>query len=331
MSKSMNWLGLSLVSLGLVASISIFPTSFAEAKTTFITIGTGGITGVYYPTGGAIAKIINDRYDTIGIKATAEATGASVFNINAVSTGDLDFGIAQADRQYQAYNGLAEWKGKTIGDLRAVFSLAPEMVTFIVAEDSGIKSIEDVKGKVINIGNPGSGNRQNAIDIFDAIGIDYENDFRAEGIKAADAPRMMQDSRIDGFFYTVGHPNGNIKEATAGLRKARLIAIPEIPALVENFPYYNVGYIDMASYPEATNFADGKIPTVSMKATLITNAKIDDEVVYNITKAVFENIDELRNLHPALANLTKEGMLEGLTAPLHPGAVKYYKEVGLMK
>jgi len=335
MYRYMNRFVLSLLktgmTVGLITGLCLFSVGFADAKTTFITIGTGGITGVYYPTGGAIAKIINDRQKTIGIKATAEATGASVFNINAVSSGDLDFGIAQADRQYQAYNGLSEWKDRPIKDLRAVFSLAPEMVTFVVAEDSGMKTIEEVRGRVINIGNPGSGNRQNAIDIFNAIDIDYTKDFIAEGIKAADAPRMMQDSRIDGFFYTVGHPNGNIKEATAGLRKARIIAIPEIPALAENFPYYNVGYIDMAHYPEAANAADGKIPTVSMKATFITHANIDDEVVYNITKAVFENIDELKSLHPALASLTKEGMLEGLTAPLHPGAAKYYKEVGLMK
>ena len=329
MKKMMSRAALYLFALGLVAGAGTFFVNFAEAKTTFITIGTGGITGVYYPTGGAIAKIVNDR--DMGIKATAEATGASVFNINAVSSGDLDFGIAQADRQYQAYEGLSEWEGKPVKDLRAVFSLAPEMVTFVVAEDSGIKTIADVKGKVVNIGNPGSGNRQNAIDIFDAVNIDYKKDFKAEGIKAADAPRMMQDSRIDGFFYTVGHPNGNIKEATAGLRKARIIAIPEIPALAENFPYYNVGYIDMASYPEATNSADGKIPTVSMKATLVTNVDVSDEVVYDITKAVFERIEDLRTLHPALATLTKEGMLEGLTAPLHSGAEKYYKEVGLIK
>ncbi len=321
----------SFLAVALVASLTLVSASLAQAKTTFVTIGTGGITGVYYPTGGAIAKILNERQDKFGIKATAEATGASVFNINAVSTGDLDFGIAQADRQYQAYEGLSEWDGKPIKDLRAVFSLAPEMVTFIVAEDSGIKKLEDVKGKVINIGNPGSGNRQNAIDIFEALKIDYQKDFKAEGIKAADAPRMMQDGRLDGFFYTVGHPNGNIKESTAGLRKARIVAIPEIPALAQKFPYYNVGYIDMAHYPEATNSKDGKIPTVSMKATLVTNAKVADEVVYNLTKAVFENIEELRTLHPALANLTKEGMLEGLTAPLHPGAQKYYKEVGLIK
>ncbi len=328
--KTVKCLISSFVSAGLVAGSMLMPLQ-AEAKTEFITIGTGGITGVYYPTGGAIAKILNDRMDQFGIKATAEATGASVFNINAVKTGDMDFGIAQSDRQYQAYNGLSEWEGQAITKLRAVFSLAPEMITFVAAEDSGIKAIEDVKGKVVNIGNPGSGNRQSAIDVFESINIDYEKDFKAEGIKAADAPRMMQDGRIDGFFYTVAHPNGNIKEATAGMRKARIVPIPNIDALAKNFPYYSLGHIDMKNYPEATNTNAGMVPTVSMKATFVTNADIDEEIVYNVTKAVFENLEEIRTLHPALAGLTREGMLEGLTAPLHPGAAKYYKEVGLMK
>lgn len=302
----------------------------AHAKTTFVTIGTGGITGVYYPTGGAIAKIVNAKKDKYDIRATVESTGASVFNINAIMAGDLEFGIAQADRQYQAYNGLSEWEGKPQKDLRAVFALAPEAVTFVAAEDSGIKSLKDAKGKVVNIGNPGSGNRQNAIDVFEAAGINIEKDLKAESIKAADAPRMLQDGRIDGFFYTVGHPNGNIKEATAGKRKTRIVSITDIEPLVKKFPYYSLTNIDMAQYPEATN-ANEKVTTVGMLATFVTSAKVPDDVVYAITKEVFENRDEFKKLHPALEGLTRETMLEGLTAPIHPGALKYYKEAGLMK
>ena len=302
----------------------------AHAKTTFVTIGTGGITGVYYPTGGAIAKIVNAKKDKYDIRATVESTGASVFNINAIMAGDLEFGIAQADRQYQAYNGLSEWEGKPQKDLRAVFALAPEAVTFVAAEDSGIKSLKDAKGKVVNIGNPGSGNRQNAIDVFEAAGINIEKDLKAESIKAADAPRMLQDGRIDGFFYTVGHPNGNIKEATAGKRKTRIVSITDIEPLVKKFPYYSLTNIDMAQYPEATN-ANEKVTTVGMLATFVTSAKVPDDVVYAITKEVLENLDEFKKLHPALEGLTRETMLEGLTAPIHPGALKYYKEAGLMK
>lgn len=316
--------------IGVALAFSGLAASEAQAKTTFVTIGTGGITGVYYPTGGAIAKIVNAKKDTYNIRATVESTGASVFNINALMSGDLEFGIAQADRQYQAYNGLSEWEGKPQKDLRAVFALAPEAVTFVAAEDSGIKTLADAKGKVINLGNPGSGNRQNAIDVFEAAGLNIEKDLKGEGIKAADAPRMLQDGRIDGFFYTVGHPNGNIKEATAGKRKCRIVSIPDIAALTEKFPYYSLTTIDMSQYPEASN-KDEEVKTVGMLATLVTSAKVPDEAVYAVTKEIFENLDEFKTLHPALAGLTKEGMLEGLTAPLHPGAVKYYKEVGLMK
>lgn len=313
-------LGLGLIANGLPAE---------AAKERFITIGTGGITGVYYPTGGAIARIFNAKKAEHNMRATAESTGASVFNINAIMVGDLDFGITQADRQYQAYNGLDEWQGKPQLALRAVFALAPEAVTFVAADDSGITDLQSVKGKVVNIGNPGSGNRQNAIDVFDAAGLDYQKDFKAEGIKAADAPRMMQDGRIDGFFYTVGHPNGNIKEATAGKRKAHIVPITDIESLLKKFPYYSKTTIKASEYPEATNTGD--IETVGMLATFVTSADQPDDVVYTLVKEVFENLEELKTLHPALSNLTKEGMLEGLTAPLHPGALKYYKEVGLIK
>ena len=197
-------------------------------------------------------------------------------------------------------------------------------------EKTGIKSLKDAKGKVVNIGNPGSGNRQNAIDVFEAAGINIEKDLKAESIKAADAPRMLQDGRIDGFFYTVGHPNGNIKEATAGKRKTRIVSITDIEPLVKKFPYYSLTNIDMAQYPEATN-ANEKVTTVGMLATFVTSAKVPDDVVYAITKEVFENLDEFKKLHPALEGLTRETMLEGLTAPIHPGALKYYKEAGLMK
>lgn len=320
----------TLLAVVLGFALALSGAAVTEARTTFITIGTGGITGVYYPTGGAIAKIVNAKKDKYNIRATVESTGASVFNINAVMSGDLEFGIAQADRQYQAYNGLSEWEGKPQKDLRAVFALAPEAVTFVAAEDSGIKSLADTKGKVINLGNPGSGNRQNAIDVLQVAGIDIEKDIKGESIKAADAPRMLQDGRIDGFFYTVGHPNGNIKEATAGKRKCRIVSIPDIAPLTEKFPYYSLASIDMTQYPEATN-KDEDVKTVGMLATLVTSAKVADDVVYAVTREIFENLDEFKKLHPALAGLTREGMLEGLTAPLHPGAEKYFKEAGLMK
>ncbi|MGD8344985.1 MAG: TAXI family TRAP transporter solute-binding subunit [Desulfobacterales bacterium] len=302
----------------------------APAKTTFVTIGTGGITGVYYPTGGAIAKIMNKKKDQYGIRATVESTGGSVFNVNAVMAGDLEFGVVQSDRQYQAINGMAEWedKGKQ-EDLRAVFTIHPESITLVAAVDAGIETIDDLKGKRVNIGNPGSGQRQNSIDALTAAGINWETDITAESVKAAEAPGLLQDGRIDAFFYTVGHPAGNIKEATAGARKVRIVPItgPGIDALVAENPYYAKATIPISLYPGAENDAD--VETFGVKATFVTSAKVPEDVVYAITKEVFDNFDEFKKLHPAYIVLTKSNMLEGQSAPIHPGAEKYYKEAGL--
>ena len=302
--------------------------STVHAKTTFITIGTGGITGVYYPTGGAIAKMVNNKRKEYGIRATVESTGGSVFNVNAVMSGDLEFGVVQSDRQYQAVHGLEEWKDAgPQKDLRAVFSIHPESVTLVAAVDANIKDIKDLKGKRVNIGNPGSGQRQNSIDALSAVGLDYEKDLQAEGIKAAESAGLLQDGRIDAFFYTVGHPNGSIKEATSGKRKVRFASILGIEKLLEKYPYYAKAVIPIEFYPGAVNDAD--VPTFGVKATFVTSAKVPDKVVYAITKEVFDNLDEFKKLHPAYSVLTKQNMLEGLSAPIHPGAMKYYKEAGL--
>jgi TRAP transporter TAXI family solute receptor len=300
-----------------------------QDKTVFVTIGTGGITGVYYPTGGNIAKMINKMSKVYGIRATSEATGGSVFNINAVMAGDLEFGVAQSDRQYQAWNGLAEWKEKgPQKDLRAVFSIHPEAVTLVAADDAGVLTIHDLKSKRVNIGNPGSGQRQNAIDALENAGIDFRKDLKAEGVKAAEAPGLLQDGRIDAFFYTVGHPSGAIKEATSGRRKVHIIPIMDIKGLTSKHPYYVKTVIPIKLYPSASN--EENIETFGVKATFVTSSKVADDVVYAITKEVFDHFQEFKTLHPAYEILEKEDMLEGISAPIHPGAVRYYREAGLM-
>ncbi|HAY38749.1 MAG TPA: C4-dicarboxylate ABC transporter substrate-binding protein, partial [Desulfobacteraceae bacterium] len=196
------------IAFGFAVFMGGTPTT-VQAETTFVTIGTGGITGVYYPTGGAIAKMVNNKRKEYGIRATVESTGGSVFNVNAVMAADLEFGIVQSDRQYQAWHGEAEWKDKgKQEDLRAVFTIHPEAITLVAADDAGINSIQDLKGKRVNIGNVGSGYRQNAIDALEANGLNFEKDFNAESLKAAEAPGLIQDGRLDAAFYTVGHPSG---------------------------------------------------------------------------------------------------------------------------
>ena len=323
---------LLFISLGIVFGLALIagsaPTA-AQAKTTFVTIGTGGITGVYYPTGGAIAKMVNNKRKEYGIRATVESTGGSVFNINAVLAGDLEFGVAQSDRQFQAWTGIEDWKEKgPQKDLRAVFSIHPETVDLIAAVDSGINSMQDLKGKRVNIGNVGSGYRQNAIDALEANGLNYETDFFAESLAAPEAPGLIQDGRIDAAFYTVGHPSGYYKEATAGRRKVKFVPITHIESLLEKYPYYAKAVTLVTQhYPGAANTED--VPTFGVKATFVTSRKVPDKVVYAIVKEVFDNLEDFKKLHPAYGGLTRENMLEGLSAPLHPGALKYYKEVGL--
>jgi len=325
--KKVLILGVVLL-FGFALFMGAAPTT-VQAKTQFVTIGTGGITGVYYPTGGAIAKIVNKKRKEYGIRCTVESTGGSVFNVNAIMSGDLDFGVVQSDRQFQAVKGIANWKDKgPQKDLRAVFSIHPENVDVIAAVDSKINSLQDLKGKRVSIGNIGSGFRKNAIDALEANGIDYKKDFHAESLKAAEQPGMIQDGRIDAAFYTVGHPSGYYKEATAGKRKVKFIPITNIESLLKKYPYYAKSVTRVLElYPAAVN--DMNVPTFGVKATFVTSIKVPENVVYAVTKEVFVNFDDFKKLHPAYAGLTKKNMLEGLSAPIHPGAMKYYKEAGL--
>jgi len=301
-----------------------------SARTTFVTIGTGGITGVYYPTGGAIARVVNKQRKKYNIRCTVESTGGSVFNVNAIMSGDLEFGVVQSDRQYQAVHGLAEWNSKGPQQkLRAVFSIHPESVSLIAADDSGIKIIDDLKGKRVNIGNPGSGQRQNSIDALTNAGINFMRDIKAEQVKAAEAPGLLQDGRIDAFFYTVGHPSGAIKEATAGARKTHFVPIENVSGILKMYPYYAKSTIPIKLYPGSTNKED--VNTFGVKATFVTSIDVPESVVYAITKEVFESFETFKKLHPAYGTLTRKNMLDGLSAKIHPGAMKYYKEVGLMK
>ncbi len=304
-------------------------TKAKRPSTRFVSIGTGGVTGVYYPVGGAIAKMLNDKADEYGMKVTVQATGGSVFNINSVMSGDLDVGIAQADRQYQAVHGMAEWKGKPQSKLRSVMSLHTEAVTLIASDPSGIWKAEDMRGKRIAIGNPGSGHRGNAIDALGVYGMTL-SDINAEDLKPAECAGMLQDGRIDAYFYTVGHPNGSIKEAVAGKTKVHFVSFDRGEELIKSKPYYSrSATIHISYYPGVSNTED--VLTFGVKAVLVSSADVDDDIIYTLVKEVMENFDHFKSQHVAFADLTKEGMLESLSAPMHPGAVKYFLEAGLLK
>jgi uncharacterized protein len=319
---------------GLIVFLSVFllwTVPFgAWAKTKVFKIATGEYMGRYYPTGGAIAEIVNNRQEENGFRCIAEKTSGSVFNINVIMAGDMAFGIVQSDSQYQAFNGLEKWKDKgPQKDLRAMFSLYTESVTLVASVDSGIKTLQNLKGKRIDLGKVGSGGRQNAIDALNAAGIDWTTDLRVIKIeKNTDAQSMLMRGDLDAFFYTVGHPTTAIKFATVGAKKTIFVPMINIEKLLSKYPYYVKSVIPVSLYPQVANKED--IKTFGVKATFVTSAKIPDNVVYAITKAVFENLGSLKYAHPTLNMLTKKSMVkDGLTAPIHPGALRYYKEAGL--
>lgn len=294
----------------------------------FATIGTGGVTGVYYPTGGAMAKLVNAGTAGHGVRLSVESTGGSVYNLNAVSSGQLQFGMAQADLHYQAWNGLGEWAEAPLGNLRSVMALHPEVVTLVAAADTGILTLADLRDRHVNLGNPGSGNRANAEQVLAAAGLDPDTDVRAEALPAAEAPRLIQDDRLDAFFYTVGHPNGAISEATSGRRAVRFVPIEFPETFFAERPYFRKADIPVVLYPQAAN--EGPVASIGVATTLVTSESVEEPVVYALVSAVLDGFDEFRGTHPALQNLQPADLVEGLTAPLHPGAERAYRERGLI-
>jgi TRAP transporter TAXI family solute receptor len=296
----------------------------------FITIGTGGVTGVYYPAGGAICRLVNAGRQEHGIRCSVESTGGSVYNVNTMRQGELDFGVVQSDVQYNALKGLgAEFEGQgPFEDLRAVFALHPEPFTLLARADSGINTFDDLRGKRVNVSNPGSGSRATFEVLMDAKGWTMGDFALASELKSAEQSQALADNNVDAIAFIVGHPNGSIQEATT-TTDARLISVsgPEVDALVEENPYFSKALIPGGMYqgnPEDTE-------TFGVRATFVTSADVPEEVVYEVTKAVFENFEDFKELHPAFATLEKEEIVTGgLSAPMHPGAEKYFKEAGLM-
>ncbi|MGH1539989.1 MAG: TAXI family TRAP transporter solute-binding subunit [Arenicella sp.] len=315
----------------LLTSIALATAGFSTSANAneFVTIGTGGVTGVYYPTGGAICRLVNKSRKDHGIRCSVESTGGSVYNINTIRAGELDMGVAQSDWQFHAYNGSSKFKDAgAFEDLRAVFSVHPEPFTVVARKDAGIKNFNDLKGKRVNIGNPGSGQRGTMEVLMNAKGWKTSDLALASELKAAEQSKALCDNKIDAMVYTVGHPSGSIKEATTSCDSV-LVTVDgaDVEKLVADNDFYRTATIPGGMY---SGNADDTV-TFGVGATFVTSAKVSEKVVYNVVKAVFENFDDFRKLHPAFANLKKEEMVkDGLSAPLHPGAAKYYKEAGLM-
>ncbi|RVI04157.1 TAXI family TRAP transporter solute-binding subunit [Sinorhizobium meliloti] len=311
-------------------SAALFFSGGAAAQQKFVTIGTGGVTGVYYAAGGAICRLLNKDRKSHGIRCSVESTGGSAFNVNTIKEGELDFGMAQSDVQYNAFKGDEAFKeGGAHADLRAVFSIHPEPFTVLAHPNAAVTKFEDFKGKRFNVGNPGSGTRASMERLLGAMGWTLADFSLASELKADEHGPALCDGKIDGFFYGVGHPSANIQDPTTTCA-AKLVPLTGevVDKLVADNPYYAKATIPGGLYnnnPEDTE-------TFGVLATLVTSANVPEESVYALTKAVFENFDEFKSLHPAFANLEPAKMIkDGLSAPLHPGAEKYYKEKGWLK
>jgi hypothetical protein len=317
------------VALGLAA------TAGAQGKRTFISIGTGGPTGVYFAAGNAICRMVHKEAAEgrksgrqHGIRCSAPSTGGSTYNIGQIAQGELDFGVAQSDWQFHAYNGSSTYKGKPFQKLRAVFSIHPEPLHIIVGGSSGIQGWDGLKGKRVNIGNAGSGQRGTMDFLMETAGWKKDVFQLATELTSTEQSKALCDGKIDAFIYTVGVPNAGVSVATDGCG-ARIVDFDNDLAkgLVEKYPYYAWAKIPKGTYKTATE----EITTFGVMATFVSSADVAEQTVYEVTRAVMDNIEDFRNLHPAFRDLDPKKMIsDGLSAPLHPGAAKYYKEKGWM-
>jgi TRAP transporter TAXI family solute receptor len=313
-----------------VAFASAPQSANAQQSQRFITIGTGGVTGVYYPAGGAICRLVNRDRAKHGLRCSVESTGGSVANVNLLKSSEIEFGVAQSDVQFNATKGQGQFqKDGAMGDLRAVFALHPEPFTVVARKEANITKFEDFKGKRFNVGNPGSGTLASMNEMLAAMGWKMSDFGLASELRPDEHGPALCDGKIDGFFYAVGHPSANIQDPTT-ICGAKLVSLtgPAVDKLVKDKPYYAVATIPGGMYPNNPN----PTTTYGVQATIVSSAKVPADVVYTVVRTVFENLDEFKKLHPALANLKAEDMVKnGLSAPLHEGAAKYYKEKGWIK
>jgi TRAP transporter TAXI family solute receptor len=312
------------MAFGLLAS----PMAASAADESFVTIGTGGQTGVYYVVGQSICRLVNRGSAEHGIKCTAPSTGGSIDNINAIRNGDRQMGVAQSDWQYHAYHGTSKFEGNGYPKLRAVFSVHGEPFTVVARKDANIHKFEDLKGKRVNIGNPGSGQRATMDVVLAALGWSVSDFALASELKSSEQAGALGDNKIDAMIFTVGHPAGSIQEAVT-TTDANLVDVTgaAIDKLVADNAFYAKVSIPGGMYKGT----DSDVRTFGVKATFVSSSDVPAATIYQVVKAVFDNFDRFKKLHPAFENLKEADMIKGgLSAPLHDGAVKYYKERGWM-
>lgn len=301
----------------------------ALADDRYVTIGTGGQTGVYYVAGQSICRFVNRDSKTHGVRCNAPSSGGGVANVNGIRSGEFNFGVMQSDHQYKAMEGLAPFaaEGK-MDDMRALFSLQSEVFTVLARSDAKVTDLDSMKNKRVNIGNPGSGQRNTLEEIMEKKGWDKSVFSLAAELKPAEQASALNDNNIDVMTYFVGHPNGSLQEATTTVDAVFVpITGAAIDALLAEKSYYTKAEIPGGLYKGN----DKPTPSIGGKAVLSTSAKVSPDLVYQVVKSVFDNLDRFKKLHPAFADLKEQDMIKaGLSAPLHEGAIRYYKERGWM-
>jgi len=302
----------------------------AQAAEKIITIGTAGVTGVYYPAGGAICRLVNRGRKEHGIRCVVESTGGSINNLEGVHNGDLELGIVQSDLLYQAYTGTSIFRDVGADKkLRVLFSLHAEPFTVIARKEAKIKTLDDLKGKRVDIGAPGSGMRATMEELMKRKGWTTKNFAAVIDLKSADQAKALCSGKIDAMVYAGGHPNGAIQQITAAC-PVKLIDVtgPVIDKLIAEHPFYSYAVIPAGMYPG--NPSD--VHTFGVKAMLVASAELDDDIAYQIVRAVFDNLDNFKTLHPVFATLQARHMVQDSdVAPFHPGALRYFKEKGLVQ
>lgn len=304
---------------GAMLALAITPAS-AQIDAPTLTIGTASPSGVYYLTGRALCRVVT-------LPCLAVGTGGSVANLEAVRAGRLPMALAQSDTQYRAINGLEEFAAAGPDpDLRALFSLHSEPFTLVVRRRASIERFEDLPGHVINLGNPGSGQRGTMEVVMKAVGWTRDDFAQTSGLPADQQAFELCHGNIEAIVYTVGHPNRSVGKAIS-LCDARLIAVEgdAVAALLAAHPYYSRATIPAGLYGPG----QAAIATFGVRATLVASSDTAPEMIYDTVKAVFEHLPRFKEHHPAFAELTPQTMIqEGLSAPLHEGAQRYYRERG---
>jgi TRAP transporter TAXI family solute receptor len=295
-----------------------------------VVVGTGSTSGVYYQAGRAICRLVNAQAAAEqDIRCQSLSTDGSIYNLKNLRTGELQLGVVQSDWQHHAYKGTSKFQ--SVGpyeELRALFSLHGEPFTVVARTDAEIGSFDDLKGKRVNIGNPGSGQRATMEVVMEAKGWDKDIFALANELPASQQSLALCHDRVQAMIYTVGHPNASVEQATR-LCQARIVEVggPEIDRLVSEQPYYSYTAVPGGIYPNNPD----SVTTFGVMASVVTSAGLDAETVYAIVKAVFDNLDEFKKLHPAFGPLDPGRMVrDGLSAPLHEGAVRYFKEKKLL-